>query len=183
MFQYLTNTSFTSLLLWGMEICLGAWDPAGMNPCLKCCPHTHFLASCMSMPESTWCWHLVSWLLEFHPSCQPTSSWQKSMLGSYFYKWDFTSSQLQQCRLLSLPLHAHLWAFSPRLRGLGCFYLFSCCVTALARQSSQITLCLVSFSHACMLKSLQSCPTLCDHMYSSLLGFSVNRILQAKMLE
>ena len=32
-------------------------------------------------------------------------------------------------------------------------------------------------------KSLQSCPTLCDHMDCSLLGFSIHGILQARTLE
>ena len=32
-------------------------------------------------------------------------------------------------------------------------------------------------------KSLQSCPTLCDPMDSSLPGFSIHGILQARILE
>ena len=36
---------------------------------------------------------------------------------------------------------------------------------------------------ACVCKSLQSCPTLCDSMDCSPLGFSVHEILQARILD
>ena len=57
----------------------------------------------------------------------------------------------------------HPWDSSGKNTGVGCHFLLQC-------------------MHACMhAKSLQSCPTLCNPMDSSLPGSSVHGILQAKL--
>ena len=92
------------------------------------------------------------------------------LIWTWIYILASLSNSVPLSHFSIFPLFAHI-------------FLHLLCEKADSHHLSLICL-IVQFQCTCMYaKSLQSCPILCDSLDSSSPGFSVHRILQARMLE
>ena len=71
----------------------------------------------------------------------------------------------------------HPWDSPGKNTGVGCHFLLQCMKVKSESEDAHL------YVAAAAAKLLQSCPTLCDPIDGSPLGFSVHGILQARVLE